>query len=278
MKKFFVFAILAISSLITGLFAEDILTYTSLNGNVKSYTQTDYTIASKFGNYFRTPSLKITHKFNSDGLEIESSELTPRDVIVNTITTTYDENKNPVQEVRVSSDNEILWKNISTYNNNLKQESSEFDAKDNLKARIIYTYNNDKLLDETGYDGEGAIMWKTVYKYNVNGLKEVILNYNSDGSLSEQQTYTYTDDNKIDTITTFDSFTNTSVLKVFRYAPNGLLNEITYYDSNKEITKRIVVKYDSSNNISKVSEYNVAFKFGQITNELISMSEFSYEF
>ena len=69
----------------------------------------------------------------------------------------------------------------------------------------------------------------------------------------------------------------TSEKKIFRYAANGTLSEITTYDNTKQVTNRIIIKYDAGGNVSKVSEYNIAQKFGTTVNELVSMSEYSYQ-
>ena len=68
MKKLLTFAFAAIFGL--SLFAADIFTYAPLKGAIKSYTKTEYSIASKFGNYFRTPSVKYLHTFNDKNQEI----------------------------------------------------------------------------------------------------------------------------------------------------------------------------------------------------------------
>ena len=73
------------------------------------------------------------------------------------------------------------------------------------------------------------------------------------------------------------AFSEQTEKKVFRYAANGTLSEITTYDNTKQVTNRIMVKYDAGGNVTRVSEYNIAQKFGTTVNELISMSEFVYQ-
>lgn len=274
MKKLLSFIFVATFSL--SLFATDIFSYIPLNGNVKSYTRTDYTITSKFGNYYRTPNVKFVKTFNASKKEIESSELTPKDSLINKITSVYDFDGNLTEQSCFVAENELIWKNVITYKNNLKTDSSEYDANGILKAKIIYTYENDKLVDETGYDGEGALIWKTIYKYDENGLLETESQYISDGSLDTKIVYTYTDDNKIDSITTYDSYNHDSKQEIFRYGTNGLLNEITTYSAQKEVIERLSLKYDDAQNITRISDYVVSQKFGTTVNELISQSEFSY--
>ena len=66
MKRFLICLLAAGLSL--SLYAADIFTYAPIKGVIKSYTETEYTIASKFGNYFRTPSTKITHSFDLNNI------------------------------------------------------------------------------------------------------------------------------------------------------------------------------------------------------------------
>lgn len=276
MKKLLSFAFVA--SLCLSLFATDIFNYVPLAGNIKNYTRTDYVIASKFGNYFRTPSVKIVKAFNNLGKEVESSELTPKDAIINRITSTYDAKGNVTEQSCFNADNELLWKNLIVYKNNLKSETSEYDAKNILKAKIIYTYDGSKLVDETGYNGDGALVWKTIYKYNAEGLLETEFEYNAEGSLDMKYVYTYTNEGKTDSITTYNSYSHDVNQQIFRYGSNGLLTEITTYNADKVVCNRKVLKYDSANNVIKLSEYEVSEKFGSTSNDLVAQSDFTYQF
>ena len=56
------------------------------------------------------------------------------------------------------------------------------------------------------------------------------------------------------------------------------MNEITTYDNTKLVLKRTLIKYDDAGNVNKVSEYDVLEKFGTTVNELVNMSEYSYEY
>lgn len=260
------------------LFAADIFTYAPIKGTVKSYTETEFSIASKFGNYFRTPSSKFTHSFDAKGNETASIEYTPRDVELNKITSKYDSNGKLIEQVCTNADQEIIWKMSTSYKDGLKQDVSEYDAKGNLKDKTIFMYDGNKLIDETSYDGEGALMWKTIYKYNANGKIEVVSEYNYSGALSEQDNYTYTENGSIDSITHFDAFSGVQTQQIFRYGTDGLLTEITTYSSTKQVIKRVLIKYDAQGNVNKVSDYDVAEKFGTTVNELVAMSEFVFNY
>lgn len=275
MKKLLAFALTA--SLSLSLFAADIFKYAPITGNVKAYIETDFSIATRFGTLYRTPSSKIMHIFDSNGKESSSSELTPKDAVINTISSTYDTAGNLAEQLCTSADGETVWKNTYTYKNGLKIDASEYDRKGNLRARTIYTYENNLLVDESSYDGEGALIWKTIYKYDNNRISSVN-EYNPDGSLSEQTDYNYTETGAIDSVTKFDVFAGKQTSMIFRYAANGSLSEITTYNAEKQVIKRTLIKYDSKGNVNKVSEYDVAEKFGTTVNELIAMSEYSYEY
>lgn len=276
MKKLLAFVFAAGLSL--SLFAADFFKYAPITGNVKSYTETTFSIATRFGTLYRTPSSKIQHVFDSNGKEISSSELTPKDAVINTIVAKYDSAGNLVEQVCTSADGEIVWKNTNTFKNGFKVDNSEYDRKGTLRARAIYTYDNNLLVDESSYDGDGALIWKTIYKYDENGRTSSVNEYNPDGSLSEKIVYNYTESGAIDSVSQIDAFAGKETSLVFRYGTNGTLNEITTYDSNKQVIKRTLLKYDAKGNINKISEYDVAEKFGTTVNELVAMSEYSYEY
>ena len=151
--------------------------------------------------------VQSTNNFDSNGKETKSSELSPKDAVINTITSTYDTTGNLVEQLCTSADGEVVWKNTYAYKNGLKVDASEYDRKGNLRARTIYTYENNLLADESSYDGEGALIWKTIYKYDENGRLLSLNEYNPDGSLSELSSYNYTDAGPIDSITKYDADT-----------------------------------------------------------------------
>ena len=65
MKK--ILSLACVASFAISLFAVDIFEYVPLKENPKNYTKTEYSIASKFGNYFRTPKVKYLHVFDEEG-------------------------------------------------------------------------------------------------------------------------------------------------------------------------------------------------------------------
>ena len=276
MKKLLAIALTA--GMTVSLFAADIFTYAPLTGNIKSYTETEFSIASKFGNYFRTPSVKYGHIFDENNKETELNEMTPRDTVINKTVSVYDDDGNLIEQSYTNSDGDLIWKSTISYKDGVKVDLSEYDSKENLKDRTIYTYENNLLVDETSYTGEGALVWKTIYKYNTSGKLDTISDYSADGKLSEQKKYAYNETGALDTITYYDNFTGLQTQEVFRYGTNNVLNEITTYDNAKRVTKRVLIKYDTTGNVNKVSEYEVSEKFGTTVNELTAMSEYVYEY
>ena len=65
MKK--ILSLAFVASFAISLFAADIFEYVPLKGNPKNYTKIEYSIASKFGNYLRTPKVKYLHVFDEEG-------------------------------------------------------------------------------------------------------------------------------------------------------------------------------------------------------------------
>ena len=275
MKK--VIGMILASAMSLSAFSLDIFSVLPISGNVKSYTQTDFAISSKFGTYYRVPESKITKVFDSEGREIEMSELTPRDALVTKTISTYDASGNLTEQSTFDANSNMLWKNVITYKNGKKYDSSEYGRDNILKARTIYTYTGNSV-DESGYDGDGALIWKTIYKYSEDGKLETVSQYSADGSLDEEQTYKYSDDGKLESISTFENYNRTSSQEILRYASNGILSEVTSYNSDRVISQRVVIKTDNSGNITKITTYAIADKFGTTVNELTAQVEYAYQY
>lgn len=275
MKK--IVSILCLSFIGMSLFAYDVATNLQLKGNVKSVTKTNYNIALKFGDYFRTPNSKFVFTYDSNGKQIESTELTPRDVVVNKVNSAYDASGNLVEQVGFDGENVQLFKSVVTYKNGVKADTSEYGKDGLLKSKTIYTYDGTKLTDETYYNAEGAIVWKIIYSYNAKNQLEKETEYFADGSLDEERFYEYSADGKIDTI----SYANVDGLKMkelFRYDNMGNITEVTTYSADNKTTKRLLVKYDAAGNVVKLTTYDVVKKFGTINNEMVDMVEFAYQY
>lgn len=274
MKK--VLSLIFAAALCTSLFGLDVISYSPVTGNVKSYTQTNFIISSKFGNYFRTPGSKIVRTLN-DGKEVELVELSAKDTVIEKITSTYDEAGNLTEQNCYNNNGELLWKSVTAYNGKQKVDCSEYGNDGLLKGKTIYTYQNGNLIDETGYDSEGVLIWKFVTKYDEANRISVVSEYCADGSLDKETIYSYNKIGKLEAFVVKDTFTNTKQQIVFKYAQDGTISQITTYNANDEIVYRIIVKYDSIGNVAKVSEYEIAQKFGTTVNELVSVTEYTYQ-
>ncbi len=260
------------------LFAYDTASVTKMKTKARTVTQTYFTIVSKFGEYFRTPTSKSVYTYDNAGRLIESSSLTPRDVLEDKITNSYDALGNLSSQVCADAEGKTLWTTSVSYKDALKSELSEFTPTGSLKAKTIYSYTERKLTDESYYNAEGALLWKIIYKYAPNGKIEVEYEYDEDGILYDERRYSYTDSNLLDAITYYDVDGKMKIREVFRYASDKSLNEITTYDSKNTIIKRSVVKQDSFGNVSRITGYDVSRKFGTTVNEMSEMSEYIYDY
>lgn len=260
------------------LFAYDIASEAQIKDGAKSVTRTDFSIVSKFGEYFRTPSTKYTYILDENGKTVESAELTARDSVINKIVNVYDESGKLKEQICSDSDGVQIWKSTINYQNGKKADVSEFGKDGSLKSKTIYIYENSKLADETVYNSEGALMEKTIYKYDEKGRLAVQDIYFNDGSLAQESQISYTENGKKDTVSYYDLHGKLTSKCVFRYAANGTLTEVTTYGADSQTTTRQLVKYDSNGNISRITTYNVAKKFGTTVNEMTDMLEFSYNY
>ncbi len=276
MKK--VLSIVLAGAIASSLFAYDIAAGASLKTKARTVTRTDFTIVSKFGEYFRTPSSKIIYKFDDQGKITESSELTPRDALVNKIVNTYDNMGNLTAQVCYDADNVQIWNTTITYKDNMKSDCSEFTKGGYLKGKTIYSYSGKNLTDESYYNADGLLVWKIIYKYDDSNRIEHEYEYFGDGTLDEERSYTYNAANQKESISYYDANGIIKSKDVFRYAADNSLSEVTAYDSDGKITKRSLVKTDSFGNTSKVTGYAVLRKFGTTVNEMSDMTEFIYDY
>lgn len=256
----------------------DIESYVPLKGPVKSYTRTDYDITTKFGDYFRTPVVKMVHTLDG-GQELATSETTARDVLVNRVVNVYDSNGRLSAQTGYNADNATIWKNETTYGaDGNKADVSEFGKDGTLKSKTIFAYTDGHLTEETCYNGDGALVWKTIRDYNGAGLLAAEKFYYADGSMEEEHDYAYNPDGKIDVISYRNEFGIVLNSDNFRYGDEGELVEITATAANGKTTRRTLLKYDTSGNLSRVSVYTVSKKFGQVMTELCAMFERTYQY
>ncbi|MDE5899590.1 MAG: hypothetical protein K2H09_10080 [Treponemataceae bacterium] len=259
--------------------AYDIAAGMQINGAVKGVMRTEYSIVSKFGEYFRTPDSKFITVYDAAGHIVESSELTARDVLVNRIVNSYDAAGKLVGQTGFDSNKVEVWKSVILYKDGVRSECAEYGRNGVLKSRTLYTYADDgSFFDETYYDGDGAIVWKKICKFDGKKRVESEFEYFSDGSLDEERRYTYTDDGKNDTISYYDAAGKMTAKDVFRYDDAGVLVEVTTYNADDVVSLRKIVKYDTLGNLSKITAYSVSAKFGTTVNEMVDMTEYVYDY
>ena len=276
MKKFISAALISLLGLMAFAF-EPGANFTPMGG-VKSYIKTDYTVTSKFGEYFRTPNAKFQHVFNAYGQEIENSSLTLDGKVLDKITFEYDSKGNVTAQTGVDDAGNVLWKIINTYDKSGKKtEEAEYDSKDNLSSKSIFKYTGKNLTEETLYNGLGKIIWKNIYTYEEDVCKSVA-SYYASGDLESKKTFKFNDNNDIQEILFYDDENNYVKKELYRYDANKVLTEVATYNSNNVLYLRKFYKYDAKGNVAKITTYSIAKKFGTTVNELAGMSDFTYQY
>lgn len=275
MKKILLTAILAIAGI--SAFAYDPSPKVKASLGIRSYTRTDYTVTSKFGEYFRTPSAKYIHVFDEQK-EIENTELTPENKVINKISYLYNTKDQIVSQTGFDDTQKIQWKVTYTYKNGALTEESEFDGTGTLTSKTIYKYEGKNPVDETLYNSTGSLIWKNICTYTETGLLESVRSYYDSGDLESCKTFKYDESQRLTTIMYYDDEENFVKRELYRYSDENGLTEITTYDSDNTINLRVFFKYDTNGMLSKVSTYRISYKFGKTQNELIAMSDFTYKY
>ncbi len=249
-------------------------------GNVSSYTQSEFNISTKFGDYYRTASSKFLHILNpKTGLEVEVDEYTSKDVLLSKIAYDYDENLNLISTKLFNENEELVLKTEITYTEDgKKKDESDYDEVGNLTARTIYKYEDGKI-DKSYYSAQGKLLEKSITKEE-NGKVVEVASYADDGSLTEREVYTYTEDGKILAIENYNYNNEYAGKQAWRYNDKGQILEQQYYNASNVLTGRDVYIYknDVNGNPTRISRYNVAEKFGSTVNELYFVTDYSYKY
>lgn len=260
-------------------FAFDDSPFMHPNGSPKSYTQTEFTITTKFGDYFRTPATKYKHTFNEDGLEIESAEYSPAGQLADKIVYEYTADKQIAAQTCYDASGNIFWKISSTFDKNGKKtEENEYDAKGVMLGKTIYKYENENSVDETYYNSQGNLIWKNTYLYNSEKKLVETCAYFSNGTLDVKKVYVYNTDGTLSEINSYNQLNEQVAREANVYNSDGLLVEHAVYGSDGKRKTRIFYKYDSNKNVAKQTTYNISQKFGATVNEMVGQSDFEYEY
>lgn len=277
MKK--TFLVLSAALIAANIHAYDASPAIVPNGSVSAYTKTDFTITEKFGDYYRSPKAKYVHVFNASGRQVETSELSVKEALVDKITYTYDAAGNLTSTVCTDADGKVMWKILAVYDaKGNKTEESEFNAGDVLSNKSIWKLTPGKQSEESYYNSEGALLGKTITKFDDQGRTAEVLQYFAAGSLDEKRIYTYNDAGKLSETAYIDAAGVQTKKVVFRFDASYAITEEQTYNSANKLVQRIIYKYDEAGNVIKATTYSVAEKFGGTVNELTGICEYAYQY
>ena len=277
MKKFLLSALVLAAGFLA--FAYDDSPFMKPNGAPKSYTQTEFTISTKFGDYFRTPAVKYKHTFTEAGLEIESAEYSVAGQLASKIVYEYGPGQQIASQSCYDADGNLFWKVSAIFDKNGKKaEENEYDAKGALLGKTIYKYDGSDSIDETYYNSRGDLIWKNTYKYNSEQKLIENCSYFSNGALDVKKIYVYTSDGKLSEINSYNHLNEQVAREQNIYNAEGLLAEYAVYGSDGKRRSRVFYKYDANKNVIKQTTYNIAQKFGNTVNEMVGQSDFDYEY
>lgn len=274
MKKTLLIAAAALMTSALFAYDEEILEF---NGTPATYTKTEYSVTSKFGEYFRTVDMKHVHTY-SDGLMTKTVSLNPKDEVLDSIEYEYGEDKKLASEILKDSAGTTFRKISYDYypDGKLKSESAYSSAGD-LTGKTIYKYEDNRTT-ESLYNSEGKLVSRTISYLAKDGRTSEAAYYFSDGSLSHAEKFTYDENGKTTMVENLDSDGKKAGRTVYCYDKNGWMSEIQVYATENDLIQREVYTTDGKGNPLKVSIYEIAEKFGATANELISITEYSYSY
>lgn len=239
------------------------------------YTKIEYQITEKFGDYYRSPRAKYVHTFDANGKEIESSELTSKDAVVDHITYKY-EGDNLVETVCTDSDGKVSWKMTAAYDaEGNKIDESEFNASNTLVNRTIWKINGNQS-DESYYNADGVLLSKIITKFDDQKRLVEVAQYQAAGNLEQKAVYSYNDAGKLSEIAYTNGLGIQTKKVVFRFDAAYQITEEQTYNSENKLIVRVIYKYDANGNVIKTTTYKVAEKFGTTVNELAGIAEYNY--
>lgn len=277
MKKL-IFAVAAILAA-TVAFAYDDTSF-SPKGNLSSYTKTEFSVTSKFGEYYRTPVLKHVHVYDADGYETSVSSYNAKDALLDKTSFKYTSSLDLSQVAFTDSDGSVVWTESYFYNSDGTVEHMDRnDASGYLQGRTIYKYDENKVVEDV-YAGDGSLISKTIYNKVMvadssrNG--EVIV-YNADGSLNQKTVYTYLESGLVSQVEVLDASGNSTGKTLYKYNAN-VLKEIQDYDMMGVLVQRTIYKMDAKGNPTSINTYAVAEKFGETVNEITGIETYVYKY
>ena len=275
MQKFLL-AVIGLAALLSPAVAFDTASYVP-KGKVNSYTKINYTIVSRFGEYYRSPALRFVHIFKN-GREEEASSYDPQNKLVDRMTFEYDEAGRRTKTEYRDSHDIPMHRTVTEYDGEGRILSeTEFDSMGTLSGKTIYTYGGGKET-QSFYDREGALLSRIISRRDEAGRISEINEYFGDGSFEQKEVYSYLEDGKISSIIISIDDEGTSSSIIYRYTDNGILQEIQTFNAAGEVTHREFYEHDEQGNMTAIKEYEVTKKFGDIANELKSMTTYAYDY
>lgn len=258
------------------LYAFDTEPSLAVKNGTREYTKTTYTISEKFGDYYRSPAAKFVHVFDANGREIESTELTNKDTVVDKVIYEYDANGRLTTTTCVNADGKINWKVVAVYDaNGNKTEESQLTADDVLTSKSIWKYTG-KQAEEAYYDADGALLNKTITKYDDKNREIEVAVYGANGNLEEKRVLAYNDADKLAEITFFNAADVPFKKIIYRFDAKYAVTEEQTYNAANKLAVRMIYKYDDNGNLFRTTTYNIADKFGTTVNELVDIKEYAY--
>lgn len=241
---------------------------------VSSYTRTEYSVTSKFGDYFRSVTGKQVHNF-INGIETEVLTHNSKDEVTDRVVYKYDSEFNLSNVIYLDSAGNEMMKVEYEYLDGELKSYSEFNEDGSFTAKTIFKKESNRV-EQNDYDAAGKLQSKFITKVNGDELPVEYVVYNGDGSLAQYEKFFYDESKRISMKEVYGP-ENTIVEKTYyRYDSNGNLSELQLYDGEEKLRQRHVVKNDAYGNPVRISIYDVAEKFGTVVNELVSMSDYSY--
>ncbi len=271
MKKTILFTAAALIA--SSLFAFD-NDFLDPRGNVKNYTKTEYSVSSKFGEYFRTVAAKHEHTF-ADGLRKETASYTSKDQLTDRITYEYNGDRTIASASFFDGSGKLTKKITYEYADGKLKSETEFNGDNDLTAKNIYKYETGKKT-ESLYNSDGKLISRSIF--TVSGDDKVLeaSYYFGDGTLSHGEKFLYTDKGELSAIENLDSDRKKAGKTVFRHDEKGFVNEIQIYATDTDLIERDIIKTNDDGDPVRVSVYSIAEKFGATANELVSITDYTY--
>ncbi len=253
---------------------------------VNSYTKTDYAVISKFGEYFRTPTVKHIHSYKN-GKEVEVASYTvkkasasseSKEMLVDKTQFAYNAAGKLESASYYDSNEKLIWKSVKEYaaDGTLASES-EYNAENVLAGKTIYKYEAGKIT-ESYYNGAGALLERTITKLDAaTGRPVEEFLYYADGNLDRLSLTRYTDDGKISQVEVWEGAGHPTSKTCYVYErTTGAVKEIQSFDGQGNLFERVIYNNDAKGNPQKIYKYSVSRKFGEVVNELKYTADFSF--